>query len=315
MSGACGANNRYSGSSEPARRCRLGLTVTTPGAREIVLAREFDAPRRLVFDAFTRPELLVRWYGARGWNLTECEIDLRVGGAWRFVSRGPGGAVMGQRGVYREIVAPQRLVYTELFDDQSYPGETLIDSQFTEHGGRTTVTTTVRYATPQGRDTALRYPMERGVGEAYDRLDEILTKERIPMNWTLEVVIVPVSDIDRAKEFYSERLGFNVDHDTRISEGNRIVQLTPPGSGCSIVIGEGLVPPMEPGSIKGLQLVVPDIKRAHKELVERGVKVTEVQVMGESPTPTPDPLDNVGFVFFDDPDGNSWGVQQISTRG
>ncbi|QLY30719.1 VOC family protein [Nocardia huaxiensis] len=134
------------------------------------------------------------------------------------------------------------------------------------------------------------------------------------MNWTLEVVIVPVTDIDRAKDFYSRQLGFNVDHDTRIGDDIRIVQLTPPGSGCSIVIGKGAVPHMEPGSIKGLQLVVPDINQAHKELVERGVNVTDVQVLGENPSPTPDPLDNVGFVFFDDPDGNSWGVQQISSR-
>ncbi|WP_194816115.1 VOC family protein [Nocardia sp. XZ_19_385] len=135
------------------------------------------------------------------------------------------------------------------------------------------------------------------------------------MNWTLEVVIVPVSDIDRAKEFYSERMGFVVDHDTKVGDGMRIVQLTPPGSGCSIVIGEGAVPHMEPGSVKGLQLVVPDIKQAHKELVARGVTVTDVQVLGENPSPTPDPLDNVGFIFFEDPDGNSWGVQQISARG
>ena len=134
------------------------------------------------------------------------------------------------------------------------------------------------------------------------------------MNWTLEVVIVPVSDIDRAKEFYADKLGFNVDHDSAFGEGNRIVQLTPPGSGCSIVIGEGVVPPMEPGSLKGLQLVVPDVQKAHAQLVERGVDVTDIQVVGENPRPTPDPLDNVGFVFFSDPDGNSWGVQQISAR-
>ncbi|HEX6337367.1 MAG TPA: VOC family protein [Jiangellaceae bacterium] len=134
------------------------------------------------------------------------------------------------------------------------------------------------------------------------------------MNWTLEVVVVPVSDVDRAKEFYADKLGFNVDHDTVIGEGQRIVQLTPPGSGCSIVIGEAVVPPMEPGSLKGLQLVVPDLHKAHAELVERGVDVTDIQVLGESPTPTPDPLDNVGFIFFSDPDGNSWGVQQISSR-
>jgi catechol 2,3-dioxygenase-like lactoylglutathione lyase family enzyme len=134
------------------------------------------------------------------------------------------------------------------------------------------------------------------------------------MNWTLEVVIVPVSDVDRAKSFYADRLGFNVDHDSRISEGNRIVQLTPPGSGCSIVIGEGVLPPMPPGSLKGLQLVVNDIHKAHAELVERGVDVSEVQVIGENPRPVPDPLDNVGFVFFSDPDGNGWTVQQISDR-
>jgi catechol 2,3-dioxygenase-like lactoylglutathione lyase family enzyme len=134
------------------------------------------------------------------------------------------------------------------------------------------------------------------------------------MNWTLEVVVVPVADVDRAKAFYAEQLGFNVDHDTRISDGNRVVQLTPPGSGCSIVVGEGVVPDMRPGSLKGLQLVVKDIHAARAQLVERGVEVGDVQVLGENPDPVGDPLDNVGFVFFSDPDGNSWGVQQISTR-
>ena len=135
------------------------------------------------------------------------------------------------------------------------------------------------------------------------------------MNWTLEVVIVPVSDVDRAKAFYAEQLGFAVDHDTRIGDGMRIVQLTPPGSGCSIVIGEGVVPDMAPGSLKGLQLVVPDVRAAREELLARGLDPGEVQVVGESPRPQPDPLDNVGFLFFSDPDGNGWAVQQISARG
>ncbi|MEU1398962.1 VOC family protein [Micromonospora zamorensis] len=134
------------------------------------------------------------------------------------------------------------------------------------------------------------------------------------MNWTLEVVIVPVTDLDRAKKFYAEQLGFVVDHDTVIGDEARIIQLTPPGSGCSIVIGRGAVPDMPPGSLKGLQLVVPDIERAHAELVERGVEVSDVQVLGANPRPTPHPLDNVGFVFFTDPDGNAWAVQQISSR-
>jgi catechol 2,3-dioxygenase-like lactoylglutathione lyase family enzyme len=134
------------------------------------------------------------------------------------------------------------------------------------------------------------------------------------MNWTLEVVIVPVSDVDRAKAFYADKLGFNVDHDTTISEGNRIVQLTPPGSGCSVVVGEGIVPKLEPGSYKGLQLVVPDVEQARRELVERGVEVSEVTVIGENPRPLPNPLDYVGFIFFSDPDGNEWAVQQMSER-
>jgi catechol 2,3-dioxygenase-like lactoylglutathione lyase family enzyme len=135
------------------------------------------------------------------------------------------------------------------------------------------------------------------------------------MNWTLEVVVVPVSDIDRAKTFYADKLGFKVDHDTTINENTRIVQLTPPGSGCSIVIGKGAVPEMPPGSLKGLQLVVPDVRAAHAQLVERGVQVSDVQVLGENPVPGGEPLDNVGFVFFGDPDGNGWAVQQISSRG
>ncbi|MFI6513441.1 SRPBCC family protein [Streptosporangium sp. NPDC050855] len=152
------------------------LEVTTPTDREIVLTRVFDAPRRMVFDAWTRPELLVRWYGARGWNLVVCEVDLRVGGRWRFVSRGPGGAEMGQGGVYRVVSPPGRLVHTETFDDQSYPGETLVSHAFTERDGRTTLTSTVLYATREGRDIVLGYPMARGVAEGYDRLAGLLAR-------------------------------------------------------------------------------------------------------------------------------------------
>lgn len=135
------------------------------------------------------------------------------------------------------------------------------------------------------------------------------------MDWTLEVVIVPVSDLDRAKEFYADRLGFHVDHDVNLDADRRLIQLTPPGSGCSIVIGKGMVPDMAPGSLKGLQLVVTDINKAHAMLADNGVEVSDIQVIGENPRPQPDPLDNVGFVFFSDPDGNQWAVQQISSRG
>jgi catechol 2,3-dioxygenase-like lactoylglutathione lyase family enzyme len=137
------------------------------------------------------------------------------------------------------------------------------------------------------------------------------------MNWTLEVVVVPVSDVDRAKDFYANKVGFDLDHDSSFMEEVRVVQLTPPGSGCSIVIGKG-VADMAPGSLQGLQLVVKDIHAARAQLVERGVEVSEVQVAGESgfrPSREGDALDNVGFVFFSDPDGNRWAVQQISARG
>jgi catechol 2,3-dioxygenase-like lactoylglutathione lyase family enzyme len=138
------------------------------------------------------------------------------------------------------------------------------------------------------------------------------------MDFLLEVVQVPVSDVDRAKEFYAEKAGFHVDHDSAFPNGMRIVQLTPPGSGCSIVIGTGLGTDMEPGSIKGLQLVVADIRAARANLAGRGVDISEVHVVGGDgirPSREDDALDNVGFAFFSDPDGNGWSLQQISARG
>jgi catechol 2,3-dioxygenase-like lactoylglutathione lyase family enzyme len=137
------------------------------------------------------------------------------------------------------------------------------------------------------------------------------------MNWTLEVVVVPVRDIERAKAFYAEQLGFVVDHDTEMGPEVRIVQLTPPGSGCSVVIGRGAVPEMPPGSLRGLQLVVNDLRAAHAQLVERGVEVTPIQFYapeGPRAATDADDLNNSGFCFFNDPDGNGWAVQQITAR-
>jgi uncharacterized protein YndB with AHSA1/START domain len=156
------------------------LQVSAGNDRDLRLRRSFRAPRALVVDAFTVPDLLVRWYGARGWNLVGCEVDLRVGGAYRFESEGPGGDRMAQAGVFRELDPPARLVMTELFDDQSYPGETLITHEFAEQAGVTTVTSTVRYATAEGRATVLRYPMARGVTEATDRLAALLRRVADP---------------------------------------------------------------------------------------------------------------------------------------
>lgn len=122
------------------------------------------------------------------------------------------------------------------------------------------------------------------------------------MDWKLELVAIPVSDVDRAKRFYTEQAGFHADHDQRVREGLRFVQLTPPGSACSIALGEG-ISDAPPGSAQGLQLVVPDIKAAHAELTGRGVKVTDIQDFPWG-----------SFVYFGDPDGNRWAVQQLPKR-
>ena len=122
------------------------------------------------------------------------------------------------------------------------------------------------------------------------------------MDWKIELVAIPVSDVDRAKTFYVDQAGFNADHDHRVSDDLRFVQLTPPGSACSITIGEGITD-AAPGSVKGMQIVVPDIEAAHAELTGRGVDVGEIQDMPWG-----------SFVFFSDPDGNAWAVQQIQPR-
>lgn len=147
------------------------LQITTPSDREVAMTRTFDAPRRLVFDAFTKPELIKRWLGVRaGWTMPVCEVDLRVGGTYRYVWRGPKGNDMGMGGVFREIVAPERIVATEKFDDSWYAGEAVDTTVFVEQGGQTTVTTTVRYESKEARDGVLATPMATGVAESYDTL-------------------------------------------------------------------------------------------------------------------------------------------------
>lgn len=151
------------------------LHITTPSMREIVMTRVFDAPRQVVFDAWTRPDMLRRWFGPRGYRLVVCEVDLRVGGAWRFVVRAPDGSEMTLRGTYREIMAPERLVSTE-FNECTAQGdaEALSTVAFAEDGGRTTLTHTVRYPSQDIRDAVLASGMEYGVGQAYDKLAETL---------------------------------------------------------------------------------------------------------------------------------------------
>jgi uncharacterized protein YndB with AHSA1/START domain len=155
------------------------LKVTTPTEREIAMTRVFDAPRNLVFDAYTKPELVKRWLGVHGgWSWAVCEIDLRVGGSYRFVWRGPGGEEMGMRGVYREVVVPERIVATEAFDQSWYPGEAVSTVVMVQQGDRTTLTLTVRYESREARDAVLKSPMEQGVAAGFDKLEELLASTR-----------------------------------------------------------------------------------------------------------------------------------------
>jgi len=151
------------------------LQVSTPSDRELAMTRVFDAPRSMVFDAWTKPELLKRWLGVfGGWTFAVCEVDLRVGGKYRFVWRGKDGNEMAMGGVYREIVRPERIVCTEKFDDPWYEGDAIDTTTFVERAGKTTMTTTVLYASKAIRDAVLKSPMESGVAKSYDKLAEVL---------------------------------------------------------------------------------------------------------------------------------------------
>jgi uncharacterized protein YndB with AHSA1/START domain len=158
------------------------LKVTTPTDREIVMTRVFDAPRELVYEAMSRPELLKRWlFGPPGWSMTVCEDDLRVGGTFRWAWRGPDGAEMAMHGVYREVNPPERVVRTEAFDFgcPSQMGEQLATLALTEQGGKTTLTLMVLYPSREARDGAIASGMEKGVAAGYDRLDEMLASGAI----------------------------------------------------------------------------------------------------------------------------------------
>jgi uncharacterized protein YndB with AHSA1/START domain len=155
------------------------LKVTTPSDREIRLTRVFDAPRELVFDAFTRPVLLKRWlFGPDGWSLAVCDVDFRVGGRFRYVWKHlTNGQQMGMSGEIKEIVVPERLVTTEQFDEAWYPGEAATGTVvLSEQGKRTLLTQTLRYGSKEARDIALKTAMKDGMAAGYDRLDAVFAE-------------------------------------------------------------------------------------------------------------------------------------------
>jgi uncharacterized protein YndB with AHSA1/START domain len=149
------------------------LTVTTPTDREVVLSREFNAPRSLVFDALTTQPLLERWYGPTDWTLVVCDIDLRPGGAFRFVVRRPDGKEIGQRGVYREVVPGERLAYSESWEDWD-AGETLVTTTLTEVDGTTIFTSRIVFPSREVRDTVVGSGLGKGAGQSYDKLADVL---------------------------------------------------------------------------------------------------------------------------------------------
>lgn len=155
-----------------------GTQVTTPSEREIRMERSFAAPRRLVYDAYTKPELIKRWLGSMpGWSWAVCDMDVRVGGRYHWVWKGPDGAEMGIAGTYREVVPSERLVNTEQFDQAWYEGEAVDTVVFTERDGRTTVTTSILYVSQAVRDGVLQSPAAEGLEQGYKLLDTLLASE------------------------------------------------------------------------------------------------------------------------------------------
>lgn len=152
------------------------LKVTAVGDREILLTRLFDAPRRLVFDALTKPELLKQWFGPHGWTLTDCVVDLKVGGGWKFLLSGPSGRTLRMSGIYREITPPDRLVNTEIIED--FP-ESLITTILTEENGKTTLNATALAPSKEVRDAVIKSGMEHGAAETYDRLADFLARSLV----------------------------------------------------------------------------------------------------------------------------------------
>ncbi len=154
------------------------MTIDTPGDREVVMTRVFDAPRQLVYDAYTKPELISRWLiGPAGWTMPVCEVDLKVGGNYRYGWQSADGKTSGSHGVYQEIVPPERVVVTESFDDPWYPGEAVATTTFVEAGGRTTMTMSVRYDSKETRDMVVKTGMEGGVASSFDHLEQILAEQ------------------------------------------------------------------------------------------------------------------------------------------
>lgn len=284
----------------------LGVTTfEMPSDVEVRITRVVAAPKGLVFDVHTRPEHLPNWMlGPPGWTMPVCEIDLRPGGAYRYVWRTGDGAEMTISGTFHEVIRPDRLVSTEAWGGGDWP-DTRNTVTFDEREGRTRITTTVRYPSQAARDAAVQSGMRDGMDASYASLDAYLVglePAASAFDMRLELVPVPVRDVDAAIAFYQGLLGFAVDHDIQPGNSVRITQLTPPGSACSILLSQGLpgLSDQAPGTLRALHLVVNDVHKAREALLARAVDVGGVEDMG-----------GILYVGFADPDGNTWLLQEI----
>ncbi|MEZ5346716.1 MAG: SRPBCC domain-containing protein [Pyrinomonadaceae bacterium] len=160
---------------------KTSFEIAAPGEREIVVSRDFDASAEAVFDAMTKPEILQKWYGLEGWTLKVCEIDLKTGGAWRFVADLPNGKTFGQYGVYREIERGRKLVNTENWEEW-HAGETLVTTNFEETGGITTLRSTSLFSTAEVRDLILTTGIAENIGQLYQNLENCLRNENPEKN-------------------------------------------------------------------------------------------------------------------------------------
>lgn len=292
------------------------VTIDAPPRLPFIeIVREFEHPVEQVFEAFRDPAVVARWLGPRGYQMQVDEWEFVSGGRYRYTHVTPEGDSFGFRGTFHTVREPELVVQT--FEFEGVPDVVSIETMTLAalDRGRSRVTGHSTYPSVEARDGMISSGMEKGVVEGYERLDEHLeggSSESTgpdasrPMDWTLEVVIVPVSDLAASIAFYRDQVGFPLDHHT-VNEHMEVVQFTPRGSGCSIVIGS--LPSqneMAPGSLKGLQLVVADAAAARAELVERGVACSELMSFT--------PEDGGTFFGFSDPDGNSWSVQQLRVR-
>lgn len=300
--------------------------MTTTDTRDIVITRVLNAPVATVWNLWTDPDSVPGWWGPEDYTCPLARIDLREGGAYLFAMRAPaeqGGAVSYTGGVYTRIEPLRRLEFTQNLTDEA--GVPLAEAELPD-GFSQGVRTIVEFRDVGGlaeltitekgwRRSLMSVFAYAGMHQSLDKMSERLTEASTepstapstgwhPLDLKLELVPLPVSDVDRSRSFYTDVLGFHLDHDVQPGNGMRIVQLTPPGSACSIVIGSGMgqASPDE-RTVHGLHLVVGDIVATRDHLRGRGADISEIDDMG-----------GVKFAYFSDPDGNSWALQQLGDR-